>query len=107
MIIHAGQPVAEPTPSPPPRTAWTPAGYLLIEVRGEVPTAPGRGPAELLVGGARLLPPLLSFDVSGARLTLARATPACAEGATIEIRHGAEALHAQLGPPSPPAALLH
>lgn len=115
MAQHVARREAGPPPHAPPlpdaqrlRTAWMPAGILLLEVtlppaRADPPT----GPADVLVGGVRLMPPVASLALPGATLLVARAGAACAAGASLQLRREGRLLcEARLGPPGDPLALL-
>jgi GT2 family glycosyltransferase len=109
MAHHAAQTAAAESFAAAPRTAWMSGGLLLLEV--PTPKAlPGdaqAGPSELLVGGARLMPPVASLALPGATLVLATASAACAAGALVELRRpGHPALQLPLAAPGGVAALL-
>ncbi|WP_270938312.1 hypothetical protein, partial [Falsiroseomonas oryzae] len=87
-----------------------PAGFLVIELAGSPPARPGEppaGPAELLVGGLRMMPPVASLGLSDTTLVLARTSAACAPGAPFELRRAGRLLGTgMLGAPEDPRTLL-
>lgn len=104
MAQHAAlQPAgSHPDAAPALRTAWMPAGFLVVESAG-----PMDGPAAWLVGGIPLLPPFARLGVAGGSILLARASAACAMGADLVLRReGCAPLRLTLDAPADPAALL-
>jgi hypothetical protein len=92
-----------------PRTAWMTGGLLVVEIPGAVPVAPEglSEPAELLVGGLRVMPPVVKLDLAEGHMILAFATAACTEGAVVEARCGRRPVaQVVLGAPGGLAKLL-
>jgi GT2 family glycosyltransferase len=94
-VLTGPGPAAQTTPSLfPSRATWSPAGFWLLEVRELKPPGPAEGPAELLIGGGRALPPLCVLQLEeGIALVLARAPRSCpAEGAALTLLRGGRVL---------------